>query len=240
LRTSFVRPALTSLEVGAILSYRYPLLQSLCLLYPARPTVQSRSRGLQVVCSATPECGWQTAERLSWGFVPFSVSSARSPLNPGLPHPARSALRVSHPLSGFLLPAPPRLFSSWNAPGIRPSELSPPVEPYASRRPYPPAVLSCAFIHGWRRRLCQIPGSAESLEAASGCCSLPELVHFYKGFSFVEGRCSPGLLLFRGFPLLVVPLSFESGSSLNVPPTPPPTPQPRGTTRPPLNNPTQM
>ena len=83
----------------------------------------------------------RTTERLSWGFVPFSVSSTRSPLNPGLPHPARSALRVSHPPSGFLLPAPPEFISPRNAPGIRPSELSPPKEPYASRRPYPPAVL---------------------------------------------------------------------------------------------------
>jgi len=86
----------------------------------------------------------QTTERLSWGLCPFSVCSARSPLNPGLPHPARSALRVSHPLSGFLLPTPPRLFSSWNAPGIRPSEPSPPEEPYASRRPYPLVVSSAA------------------------------------------------------------------------------------------------
>ena len=34
---------------------------------------------------------------------PFDASAQASPLNPGLPHRVRSALRVSRPLDGFLL-----------------------------------------------------------------------------------------------------------------------------------------
>jgi hypothetical protein len=43
---------------------------------------------------------------LPWGSGPFSAHGVGSPLDPGLPHPVRSASRVSHPLDGFLLPAP--------------------------------------------------------------------------------------------------------------------------------------
>ena len=134
-------------KMDAILSCRYPLLQSLCLLYPARYTVDQTALAIRTAALSLDQTteaiqtSDRTTERLSWGFVPFSVSSARSPLDPGLPHPARSALEVSHLLSGFLLPTPPEFISPRNAPGIHPSELSPPKEPYASRRPYPLAVL---------------------------------------------------------------------------------------------------
>lgn len=52
----------------------------------------------------------------------FPSASLRrgSPLYPGLPHPARSALEVSHPRSGLLLPRPPGFvsprFRSWDFP----------------------------------------------------------------------------------------------------------------------------
>jgi hypothetical protein len=95
-------------------------------------------------------------------------------------------------------------------------------------------LFSRALFHGRVRQHVPFPGRVMLFEAASGSCSPPELVHIYKGFSFVEGRCSPGLHLFRGFPLLVVPLSFESGSSLAVRAAPPPLPareEPRGPSR---------
>jgi hypothetical protein len=42
---------------------------------------------------------------------PFGASAQASPLHPGLPHRVRSALRVSHPLDGFLLARTPGLVS---------------------------------------------------------------------------------------------------------------------------------
>jgi hypothetical protein len=42
---------------------------------------------------------------------PFGASAQASPLHPGLPHRVRSALRVSHPLDGFLLAQTPGLVS---------------------------------------------------------------------------------------------------------------------------------
>jgi len=42
---------------------------------------------------------------------PFGASAQASPLHPGLPRRVRSALRVSHPLDGFLLAQTPGLVS---------------------------------------------------------------------------------------------------------------------------------
>jgi hypothetical protein len=42
-------------------------------------------------------------DRLPWSSIPYSASSRESLLAPGLPHPVRSASRVSHPLDGLLL-----------------------------------------------------------------------------------------------------------------------------------------
>jgi len=79
---------------------------------------------------------------------PSACVSAGSPLYLGLPHPASSALEVSHLRSGLLLPAPLGFVSSRNAPGILPSELSLPEEPCAFQRLLPsccsPAPLSMA------------------------------------------------------------------------------------------------
>jgi len=61
-----------------------------------------------------------------------SAQSLRDPLHPGLPHPVRSAFRVSHPPDGLLPRRPSGLVScrsrSW---GYAPSELSPPHEALA-------------------------------------------------------------------------------------------------------------
>jgi hypothetical protein len=40
--------------------------------------------------------------RPSWGSAPLQRHRRRDPHDPGLPHPARSVLGVSHPLDGFL------------------------------------------------------------------------------------------------------------------------------------------
>jgi hypothetical protein len=45
------------------------------------------------------------------GSCPFQRSRCRESTHPGLPHPVRSASRVSHPPDGLLLPAPPGLVS---------------------------------------------------------------------------------------------------------------------------------
>jgi len=122
---------------------------------PGPVYLRSRSRDpLQTAYSPRPNnrshpCATTKPPSASPGVLfPSAYVSTRSPLNPGLPHPARSAREVSHLLSGLLLPAPPGFISPRNAPGIHPSELSPPREPCASRRPYPPAVYSCTLIHG--------------------------------------------------------------------------------------------
>jgi hypothetical protein len=59
-----------------------------------------------------------------------STTQLSSPLNPGLPRPVRSVLRVSHPLDGFLLDSLPGLVSCRSAHGVPgPTELFPRPEP---------------------------------------------------------------------------------------------------------------
>jgi hypothetical protein len=61
----------------------------------------------------------------------FSTCHTASPLSPGLPHPVRSAFRVSHPPDGLLLAALPGLVSCRSAHGVPcPSELFPRPEPW--------------------------------------------------------------------------------------------------------------
>src|SRR5262249_5361101 len=111
------------------------------------------------------------------------------PLHPGLPHPARSALRVSHPPSGFLLPYPPGFVSPRNAPGILPSEPSLPKEPERLSAPFALLLLPLSPAHGSERR-----------RPTSGLCSLSESVHTGLGVSQARGRCSPGISPLQGFP----------------------------------------
>jgi hypothetical protein len=60
----------------------------------------------------------------------YSTIHLPSPLDPGLPHPVRSAFRVSHPPDGLLLDRLPGLVSCRSAHGVPiPSELSPRAEP---------------------------------------------------------------------------------------------------------------
>jgi hypothetical protein len=62
---------------------------------------------------------------------------------PGLPHPVRSAYRVSHPLDGLLPPCLPttRIGATHE---VHPPEPFPPAEPYAFRRQCPLAVSGMA------------------------------------------------------------------------------------------------
>jgi hypothetical protein len=54
----------------------------------------------------------------SWGSTPLQRRGQRSPLHPGLPHPARSVLAVSRRLDGLLLPWPRGLARSAAARGV--------------------------------------------------------------------------------------------------------------------------
>jgi hypothetical protein len=73
---------------------------------PAPPTgfaaSRSRPRGRAPARRPSPP--------LLGSFRPFNDLDVSGPLDPGLPHPARSVLRVSHPLDGFLpgTPCDPR------------------------------------------------------------------------------------------------------------------------------------
>jgi hypothetical protein len=132
LRSSSKLPALTPIKSGG-----HPLvpLPSPSEFLPSQPGLVYRSPSRDVGCPLS-----RATRRLSWGFLPFSVYGTGSPLFPGVPSPARSALRVSRPRSGLLLPVPFGFVSPRNAPGILPSEPSLPEEPYASRRLSPRAV----------------------------------------------------------------------------------------------------
>jgi len=68
----------------------------------------------------------------------FSTVHLASPLNPGLPHPVRSAYRVSHPLDGLLLTRLPGLVSCRSAHGVPALQSFPLARSSdASRRPMP-------------------------------------------------------------------------------------------------------
>jgi len=70
-------------------------------------------------------------------LAPSARSTSRVHRGPGLPHPIRSAFRVSHPLDGLLLDWLPGLVSCRSAHGVPcPSELFPrPEQPRLSARP---------------------------------------------------------------------------------------------------------
>ena len=77
-----------------------------------RPRMLQHPRTCSLLQSPTATVRHRTSQwQLSWGLVPFSVSSRGSPVTSGLPHPTPSDFRVSHPLAGLRLPRPPGLVS---------------------------------------------------------------------------------------------------------------------------------
>jgi hypothetical protein len=147
--------------------------------------------------------------------VPAACVSAGSPLALGLPHPARSAHRVSHPRSGLLLPAPLGLVSSRNAPGILPSELSLPEEPCTSRCLLPsccsPAPVSMAR-------------SASIIQSRVGWCCWRQLqgfAPFRSPFTRARGLAGREVGALLGFsspgisPSWLLPLHRVSGAFLS-------------------------
>jgi len=135
--------------------------------FAAPSSSSSRPRGLPP--SGRP-CGPKTARRLpqawppsqgsgrgavtdrarsarpSWGFAPLQRHGRRDPHDPGLPHPARSVLGVSHPLDGFRSLRPCGLAGSAAALGVSaPSVLS---DGGAGKRLRLPCVLSPAVLIG--------------------------------------------------------------------------------------------
>jgi hypothetical protein len=73
------------------------------------------------------------------GFYAPTATWVRRYARPGIPAPARSASRVSHPLDGFLPPNFPASRTGATH-GVHPPELFPSAERYAFRRHGPPAV----------------------------------------------------------------------------------------------------
>jgi hypothetical protein len=68
--------------------------------------------------TGSPAVPGRVAGSPSWGSLPLQRRGPRGPLIPGLPHPARSVLGVSHPLDGFLPLAPCGLAKTAAAPGV--------------------------------------------------------------------------------------------------------------------------
>jgi len=73
-----------------------------------------------MICSACPR---SASHEVSGSFSTCLTSSPRS--LPGLPHPVRSAFRVSHPLDGLLLDDPTGLVSCRSAHGVPPFRAFP-------------------------------------------------------------------------------------------------------------------
>jgi len=129
--------------MSAALSYRYPLLQSLCLPNPARSTSPLSSAGCPIP---------RATERLSWGSAPYSVCGVRSPLDPEVP--PSGTFRPQGFAPSRRLP-PPRasqvyfaLERSWDFP-FRAFFLRKSRAPLGA---FPLRLFSRAFIHGWKRQ----------------------------------------------------------------------------------------
>jgi hypothetical protein len=84
---------------------------------------------------ASPGRRAATRQLLPWTFAPYSTSGTEGPLHAGFTCPLRSALRVWSPSRRFppFDPAP-AFFHTGCAPGIHPSELSPPGRPLVRYR----------------------------------------------------------------------------------------------------------
>jgi hypothetical protein len=99
------------MRLCVILSWPFALFQR---MNPAA-TANAPTNGACSTCKARADC-----HRL---LFPSTLSGIGSPPNQGLPHPVRSAFRVSYPLSGLLLPKPLNHLSGPSVLGICPSEF---------------------------------------------------------------------------------------------------------------------
>ena len=138
-------------------------------------------------CPTLPSPPAAANRHLSWAFAPYSTCRLGDPLFAGLPCPLRSALRVWLPSRRFSPAKPlPVLFHTGSAPGIRPSELSPPGRsPHVSARPDPravhpagapipprragPAQTGRGF---WALTLPRVPGDDAGFNSRAAGCSL--------------------------------------------------------------------
>jgi len=83
--------------------------------------------------------------RPSWGFLPLQRHRRRDLHDPGLPHPARSVLGVSHPHDGFFSLRPRGHARSAAAPGVPLAEL------FRARRPWCVAAPLHPLAYGARQ-----------------------------------------------------------------------------------------
>jgi hypothetical protein len=179
-------------------------------------------RACSVACRATPLMRFQAPAALSSESSPPAATIARR-APPGLPHPVRSVLRVSHPPDGFLLDKPARPCSmperSWSSSPYRAFSSSGAVSPlgvrclpalhrvHAARRTI---ALGSAGPAGCRRRTAAACGFKALLPGASSSRH-PRLV---KGsersmLSWVSGP-------FRAFPRRPSANVSPRGSSLEL------------------------
>jgi hypothetical protein len=100
-----VAPVTVKQQARSLFEFHLP--SEFCLTQPSRPTAVSRL--------------------LSWALLPFSTRGLGGPLATGFTGLLRSAHRVWLPSRRLTPSAPwPAFFHAGGAPGIRPSELSPP------------------------------------------------------------------------------------------------------------------
>jgi len=109
-------------------------------MIPTRPLCEFRLR-LEPY-PAKPSRPPQRGQLLSWALLPYSTRGFEGPLLAGSAHPLRSALGVWPPPRRLTPFEPlPVLFHTGGAPGITPSELSPPTRyTGVSTRMHPPTV----------------------------------------------------------------------------------------------------
>lgn len=185
-----------------ILLYRCLLLQSVCLLYPASSTqgvfgflLQGRHSG---ILDASLEVSF-----------PSALVREEGPLLPGLPRLARSTLKVSHLLSGFLPFSPSGFVSPRNAPGIFPFRAFPSERAGTLLRAPSPLAVTCNTIRG-RCRFPSYPGLSETKQIQlQGFVPFRSPFAFRSGLDFGTAGALLRLLLFRGFPLLVARSLFR-------------------------------
>jgi hypothetical protein len=157
------------LKPATILPYRYPLLQSLCLPYPARyshplqqPWVVLPVAPKQLPLS-TRDLRNDRAPLVGFWF-PSAYNRARSPLAPALPQPARSALEVCLPPQRLTPPNSSRgSFTperSWDSP----FRAFPSGRAVRLSAPLPSCCYSRIPFHGRGRQRCRFPEPTEPLE----------------------------------------------------------------------------
>jgi len=200
----------------ALRSYRFRLLQSLCLHCPARYTRHTAECGLLFLSRLGASS--RAIERLSWGFCSLQRMRSQESVYPGFTSPGTfrsrglvtsSAVYSSRHLPGFFHPGTLMGFALQSFPFRKsrtPLGALPLMLLLLHRHPWP--TMPARSVSGTNRTVgTQLQGIALSQSPFTGR-SL---------FKRRPGRCSPGLLLFREFPLPVVRDLFRRAPLMRFP-----------------------